>query len=331
MLFRSGDNLLNEAIRFCKDSEALWLYSPFIRIEKLKEINNNSSKYKAIVIRWQTMDILVGVTDFQELYDYCFMNNISLYRNTNIHLKVIRNEMNSIFFGSANFTNMGMGTKQYNLELSGKCDNPNTDDVDYLNKIIAESDLITREYFEILKQDIDEKKLKFQNIQRIKDKSIMCLIKNKFLLNTLPQTESPKLLWEIYNSDFDITKFSENEIECAKNDLTTYDISFNLKEIDFFEQLSTGFNNNHFIIELKEEIKRQSNYTMGYTQITIWIAKTTLTVPTPTRWDVRDRKWVNNIHKWLPFIDGLNFHSEKRHPNGSDLLHFIGKDSNSII
>jgi hypothetical protein len=331
MLFRSGDNLMNEAKQFCKDSVALWLYSPFIRIEKLKEINNNSSKYKAIVVRWQTMDILVGVTDFQELYDYCEINNILLFRNTNIHLKVVRNEINSIFFGSANFTNMGMGAKQYNLELSGKCDNPNADDVDYLNKIIVESDLVTKEYFEILKQDIEEKKLKFQNIQRIKDISINSLIKNKFLLSTLPQTENPKLLWEIYKSDFNIRKFSKNEIVCAKNDLKTYDILYNLNEIDFFEKLSNNFNNNLFIRALKEEIKGQPNYTMGYTQITIWIVKTTLTVPTPTRWDVRDKKWVNNIHNWLPFLDSLNFHSEKRHPNGSDLMHYIGTDTNVII
>lgn len=326
MLFRSGDNLFNEAKQFCTDSELIWLYSPFIRVSKLIEIIDDPSKCKAIVVRWQTMDLLVGVSDFEELYSYCLKNKIKLLRNTNIHLKAIRNERNSIFFGSANFTNMGMGQKTFNIELSGKCEVSSLNDIQYLNQILIESHEVTKDYFDLLKNDIDEKKQTFKEIKRIKDKNIQSKIDTKFLLDTLPQSHSPSKLWEIYNSYFNQNEFSKQELECAKSDIITYEISPNNNQEQFLNQLTEGFNNNLFIKALKAELRSKYNSIMGYTQVTEWIANTTLSVPTPSRFDIRDEKWVDRIHNWLPVLDNENFWSEKRHPNGSDLLHFIGKE-----
>ena len=334
MLYRSGENLFEETKKFCCNAEELWMYSPFIRVNKIKEILDDPRKCKAIVVRWQTMDLLVGVTDFEKLFNFCNDYNISLFRNTRIHLKAIRNEKNHIHFGSANFTNMGMGLNG-NIELSGVNTDKNTEDINYLNSILADSktDEITEDYYKALKIDIDEKKRDFKKIKIIKDKDIVCTVKKKFLLDSLPQSESPDRLWDVVRSGFNTKTYSENEILCAKHDIQSYtneDFSKESKEI-FLNKLASGFNTTPFVYELKFKVRAQLNYTMGYTQITKWISKTTLSVPTPSRHEIRDKRWVNRLHNWIPSLDQVNYKSEKRHKTdggsgGTNLLHYIGND-----
>ncbi|MEP0478753.1 MAG: hypothetical protein ABJD23_00955, partial [Nonlabens sp.] len=333
MLFRSDDNLFVETKAFCSKAQELWIYSPFIRVNKIKEILVDPSKCKAIVVRWQTMDLLVGVTDFENLYEFCKDNDIALFRNTRIHLKVIRNEKNHIYYGSANFTNMGMGVNG-NIELSGINIDINMQDIDYLNEILSDSVLVEKDYFNALKIDIDEKKRDFKKIEKIKDKDIVSVVNNKFLLDSLPQSDSPSQLWEICRSNYDPIKYSENEIICAKHDIISYvgnNKFINTSKEKFLQMLGSGFNSTPFVHELKFQVRTQANYTMGYTQITKWIAKTTLSVPTPSRQDIRDKSWVNRLHNWIPALDSHNFRSEKRHKSdggrgGTNLLYYIGKD-----
>ena len=80
MLYRSGENLFEETKKFCCNAEELWMYSPFIRVNKIKEILDDPRKCKAIVVRWQTMDLLVGVTDFEELFNFCNLPSIKAYK-----------------------------------------------------------------------------------------------------------------------------------------------------------------------------------------------------------------------------------------------------------
>ena len=334
MLFRSNDNLFLETKAFCSKAQEIWMYSPFIRVNKIKEILDDPSKCNAIVVRWQTMDLLVGVTDFEELFNFCNDNDISLFRNTRIHLKAIRNEKNHIYFGSANFTNMGMGLNG-NIELSGVNTDKNIEDINYLNSILADSktDEVTEDYYKALKIDIDEKKRDFKKIKKIKDKDIVSTVKKKFLLDSLPQSESPERLWNVVSSGYNIKAYSENEILCAKHDILSYmnkDFSKESKE-EFLNKLASGFNTTPFVYELKFKVRAQLNYTMGYTQITKWISKTTLSVPTPSRCEIRDKRWVNKLHNWVPTLDSKNYFSEKRHrkdggAGGSNLLQFIGED-----
>ena len=335
MLFRSNDNLFLETKAFCSKAQEVWMYSPFIRVNKIKEILDDPSKCNSIVVRWQTMDLLVGVTDFEELFNFCNDNGISLFRNTRIHLKAIRNEKNHIHFGSANFTNMGMGLNG-NIELSGVNTDKNIEDINYLNSILADSktDEVTEDYYKALKIDIDEKKRDFKKIKKIKDKDILSTIKKKFLLDSLPQSESPDRLWEVISSGYNTKTYSENEILCAKHDIQSYmskNNTLNNKKEIFLKNLASGFNTTPFIHELKFQVRAQRNYIMGYTQITKWISKTTLSVPTPSRYEIRDKRWVNKLHNWIPNLDSKNYFSEKRHrmdggPGGSNLLHFIGED-----
>lgn len=333
MLYRSGENLFEETKVFCSKAEELWIYSPFIRVNKIKEILEDPSKCKAIIVRWQTMDLLVGVTDFEELYKFCDDNDIALFRNIRIHLKAMRNEKNHIYYGSANFTNMGMGVNG-NIELSGINTDKNMEDIDYLNQILSDSDPVEKNYFNALKLDIDEKKRDFKKIDKIKDKDIEAIVNNKFLLDSLPQLESPDQLWEIYKSNYDPIKFSENEIVCAKHDIQSYignNESKGTSKEKFTRLLANGFNTTPFIHELKLQVRKKVNYIMGYTEITKWISKTTLSLPTPSRQDIRDKSWVNRLHKWIPALDSENFKSEKRHKidggrGGTTRLHYIGKD-----
>ena len=90
MLFKSGVNLVSGVINFMIDNNSITLFSAYIKLNQLVELNTNKT-INRIVIRWEIEDILKGVSDFEELYDYCKKNNIALFRNTRIHLKVIWN------------------------------------------------------------------------------------------------------------------------------------------------------------------------------------------------------------------------------------------------
>jgi len=232
-----------------------------------------------------------------------------------------------------------MSEKNYNLEFSGIFESPSNDDLKYLDDIIGSSEEVTKEYFDLLKKDIDIKRETFkkqkeelEKFKAVPEKEISVMIDSKFLLTALPQSESPEKLWEIYTSRFDDQKYELEEINCAIHDLRTYGVLSNqLTQEDFIKELKKGFNGNLFICALKKELQSQPNNIMRYTQITKWISKTTRSVPTPTRHDIRDKKWVNRLHEWIPFLDENHYKSEKRHPKGSDLLHYIEMENESSL
>ena len=119
MLFKSGINLEKETINFINESNDITLFSAYLKTEELKKINT-SKKIKRIIVRWDIQDLHLGVSDI-DLYDYCNLNNITLYRNTRLHCKVFWNNQRDIVFGSANVTNKGLGELgRYNFELKHK-------------------------------------------------------------------------------------------------------------------------------------------------------------------------------------------------------------------
>src|SRR5690554_5052493 len=119
MLYKSGINLKSGAIDFIEQNNQITLFSAYLKLEELKSLNK-SKKINRIIVRWEIKDLCIGVSDL-ELYHYCIENNITLYRNTRIHLKALWNNELQVFFGSANVTRRGLGEEgNYNFELNGK-------------------------------------------------------------------------------------------------------------------------------------------------------------------------------------------------------------------
>lgn len=316
-LLRSGDNLLNEVKTFIDRSDRVTIFSPFIRLNKLQEILGDIVCTN-IIVRWQTSDILFEVTDFENLYDYCRANDISLFRNVNIHLKVIQNERNEIIYGSSNITNKGMGEANFNLELSGLEGNLNLQDLTYLRKIINESDLVDETYFLNLKSKIDTKRHEIEIPAKIEEVVLEPKIEDHFLLSALPMSETPTLLFEIYSATNNRI-FSMEEMNCAIHDLANYSITNELEENEFYSDLRLAFNTHPFIVKLKNEIRHQG--AMRYGGVVNWIRENTTTVPTPRNWELKKEQIVNILYDWICFFDSRYTWNR---PNHSQVIYFNG-------
>ena len=89
MFLYSGIDLFDKSAEFVNSSDEITIFSPYIKLEQIK-ILNYRKKVKRIIVRWEIRDLCLGVSDL-DLYLYCKENNIALFRNSRIHLKVIWN------------------------------------------------------------------------------------------------------------------------------------------------------------------------------------------------------------------------------------------------
>jgi len=106
MIFKNGQNLLEEIQAFIRTSERLLLIVPYIKNDSLAELVQHWRAPVEIIVRWQLKDLMTGASDL-EVFDTCEAIGIRLYRNPRIHLKCfIDNFRNCIIttakcFGSA--------------------------------------------------------------------------------------------------------------------------------------------------------------------------------------------------------------------------------------
>ena len=220
MLHKSGNNLEKGAINFISNNESITLLSAYIKLEQLKALNTEK-KVNRIVVRWEIEDLVKGVSDFEDLYEYCKDNNIALFRNTRIHLKAIWNNENSVIYGSANITGRGIGEKgaNYNYELAGIANPISFDDISYLNFILQESELVTDGLFFEIKTIVDNIELPRIEFPELPTKK---KLEDEFLLSQLPMTSSPELLLEILQNS---NNFSLEDQLKASHDKALYHIN----------------------------------------------------------------------------------------------------------
>jgi hypothetical protein len=331
MLFRSGDNLEFGALEFIQRSETVTLFSAYLSLDELKRINQ-FKKINRIIVRWENIDICNGIADL-ELFNYCKENKVVLYMNPRIHLKVLWNNEDKVFLGSANVTKKGLGEynkeiNSFNYELNALVQSLSYNDIMYFNSIIEESILVNKEIYNKLKEYKEKHAIQRERLPEIPIKKE----KDYFLLSTLPMSTSPNALWKFYNST-NKKEFTKLEVLCAANDLVNYSITEGkINEHMFFDILKKEFNSQPFIVKLKNAIIEKESRYMGYTELAIWIEKNTTTVPTPRRWDIvkEENNKVKILQIWVCEFDD-NFEFIKKHPNGSDRLLFNPKRKNDLL
>ena len=197
MLFRSGENLFTGAKAFLDENDEITIFSAYLKLDVLKKLNE-ANHVKQIVVRWEIQDLYKDVSDIK-LYNYCLENNIALYRNTRLHLKAIWNNDKKIFFGSANISNRGLNELgDYNFELNGINESINIEDQRYLQRIIKHSEYVTETLYNKLKSTIES-----LNLPKISFPSIPTPppTVDYFLINQLPMTSSPELLFNLYENE----------------------------------------------------------------------------------------------------------------------------------
>lgn len=301
MLFRSGDNLEAGAIEFIENNESITLFSAYLKLDALKKINTKKN-IKQIIVRWQVEDVSKGISDM-ELYHYCLSENIALYRNTRIHLKVLWNNHSDIVLGSANITNRGIGERgNFNYELNGIINDINFDDKSYLNKLVLESEYVNEDLFKKLKEIVENIKLPTLTFPELPTPPPTV---DYFLINQLPMTSTPKLLFEIYSG----IKMNQIEMDCASHDIELYRISKNLNKEEFLSILKERFNNHPFILKFKEAVKNSTDYqgrserdrSMKFGTVKQWFRENTTTVPVPRSFEFND--YVVILYTWICEFD----------------------------
>ncbi|RAR73709.1 phospholipase D-like domain-containing protein [Flavobacterium aciduliphilum] len=296
MLHKSGYNLEKGAIDFISNNETITLFSAYIKLEELKQINIKNN-IKQIIVRWEIEDLCKGVSDI-ELYHYCLDNGIALYRNTRLHMKAIWNNQDTVLFGSANITGKGLGEKNnYNYELNGIKESIDITDIIYFNQVISSSEYVSSDLYNQINEIVINTILPiitFPEIPTVK-KEI-----DYFLLSQLPMSKSPDDLYEvvIHSEDFD-TK----EQGFAAHDVALFGIDV-FQDYSLFKiELKEKFNAHPFIIALKEHIKSQLTKSLSYGRVIDWIKINTTTVPTPRSWDLKQDQIVNNLYTWICEFD----------------------------
>ena len=301
MLYKSGVNLEEGAISFVENNPGVTLFSAYLKLDALKRLNG-SNNIKQIVVRWGVEDLCKKVSDI-ELYQYCLKNNIVLYRNTRIHLKTFWDNNKTVLLGSANATNKGIGEKgNFNFELNGIINNISFDDQGYLNKIILDSEYITEALYKKLEKLIAEVDLPVIEFPKLPTPPPTV---DYFLINQLPMTSSPELLYDIYKGD----KENDIEMNCAAHDFELYKIIKGLSKEEFTTQLKTNFNKHPFIKKFKETVKNtkddrgrtKRDGTMNFGAVRIWFSKNTTTVPTPRTSELSD--YIVILYSWICYFD----------------------------
>lgn len=281
MLYRSGDNLETGAIQFIEQNETITLFSAYLKLDELKRINTNKN-IKQIIVRWDVEDICREISDI-ELYHYCLDEKIALYRNTRIHLKTFWNNNVDVLLGSANVTNKGLGENgNYNFELNGIVNGISFEDQSYFNKLILESEYVTEKLYNKLKEIKDNTELPTFDFPKLPTPPPTV---DYFLINQLPMTTSPELLYEIYSGN----QKGETEMNCASHDLELYRMPKGLSKDDFMKHLQHAFNTHPFIVKFKDAVKNskddrgrsERDGSMRFGAVRLWFANNTTTVPTP--------------------------------------------------
>lgn len=300
MLYRSGENLFEGAKSFVDQNKEITVFSAYLKLDVLKKLNE-SNHVKQVIVRWEIEDLYKKVSDI-ELYTYCLEKNIALFRNTRIHLKAFWNNNNKILYGSANVSKRGISEiGNYNFELNGIQESITVKDQCYLNKIILNSEYVTEALYSTLKTSIES--LDIPNVSFPKFPTRPPTV-DYFLINQLPMTSSPELLFNLYKNK------NEDHLEAsyAAHDFELYNIPKNINEIDFFNYLKSTFNQHPFIQSFKEAVKTATNErnperngSMQFGTVTRWFSNNTTTVPTPRSFELNS--YVKVLYTWICYFD----------------------------
>lgn len=270
----------------------IFLYVPYIKTKILEKLLENIDNEISIITTWHTNDLLTGSSELK-LYSFCKENNISLYINNKIHLKVYSIDLESAIIGSGNISQRGL-MKNGNFEAATFLESLNGEDRLYLEKIrndaiFVDDDVYQQylEHYEKCKKDAPEQ-IEFEEL-KIKS------MDEYFLKSALPMTRNLDDLIQGYiniNSNLEPSNNSETAA-CIYHDLTNYSIESGLSKKEFLEKLKVQFFSHPFILKIDEFIDPEAYFG----RIKEWIHDNCTDVPLPRRWELTEN--VQTLYDWF--------------------------------
>jgi hypothetical protein len=314
VLFRNGIDLSNRLSSFISSSKNLLVLVPYIKLEPLKEILSSTNCCRAIIVRWEINDLILGSSDL-ELYQFCKENSIVLYRNPRIHLKAFIDNYRSCIIGSPNISSRALNlpkTNMYNFEVATLIDNLTFEDRIYFNRIINESTLITDSIYEQIKMQLQARK---EFVYESESEFVIESNDNSFLISSLPMTLTVQKLLEIC-----ATKHTSNELElnCAIHDLVLYGISLDMEHNAIMDKLKVEFFKHPFIRAFLNNLGRSGEIYFGAAKE--WIHNNCTDVPIPRKWEITENiqilyRWIVDLGDGKYSIDVPGAHSQRLKSN----------------
>ena len=292
MLLKNGIDLQPKLSEYISNSQSLFIYSPYIKLETLKALIDAQINVKAVFVRWETKDLILGASDL-EIYPYLKKKGVALYRNSRLHLKAYLDEYKKCFLTSANISSRALNLPEYpkyNYEIGTVVDNLEIEDRLYFSIIECESILITENIYKQLYEQLPEKKKEFPDEEEFTLK-FEAPDKN-YLISALPMTYSIKTLLRICE-----TKETVNEVElnCAMHDLALYGLPLGLAPDVLKEKLKNAFFNHPFIKAFLTNLEAEGEIYFGTAKD--WIHKNCTDVPTPRKWEITEN--IQILYRWI--------------------------------
>lgn len=313
-LLRNGIDLSKSLTEFVSNSQNLFIFVPYIKLEPLRHLLDSTNKCKAIIVRWETKDLILGSSDI-EVYEYCKERNITLYRNSRLHLKAFVDDYKRSIIGSSNISSRALNIPEiehYNYELATTVENLSIDDRLYFSVILNGSTLITDSIYEQLKAQLPEKRKEFPEESDFEFK-IEAPDKN-FLISSLPMTYNVKTLLRICE-----TRETVNEVElnCAMHDLALYGLPLGLAPDILRGKLTATFFNHPFVKAFLENLEMNGEVYFGAAKE--WIHKNCTDVPTPRKWEITEN--IQILYRWIVELGNGKFAIDR--PNYSERLYEV--------
>lgn len=290
-LFDSIQNYLNSS----DIGDTVYLIVPFIKTSILEKLIVGITSKIIIITNWETQNLLAGSSEL-ELYLFCKKQNITLYINNKIHLKIYSVGLTSAIVATGNISKRGM-MEGGNHECGVFVEKLSNIDMLTFEKIRNEAILVNDKiYHELF--DWYEKQTKELTKQNEFDKIVTHVAKDHFLISALPMTRNIFELIEGYsklNSGLELSYDRETR-SCIFHDLANYDIALGLSEEDFLKILKIKFFSHPFIQRIDEFISPEAYFG----SIKEWVQNNCTDVPIPSR-----RELTGNIQVLYDWFEKL--------------------------
>lgn len=287
-VFRAIERRLEEG-----DKLAL-LVVPFIKVEALKQLMwaTSVSQNLKVVVRWLPQDLIAGVSDL-EVYPFLKDQNIPLYFNTRIHLKLYTFESNLAFNTSGNLTMRGLGyADDGNIEV-GNLVALDLEDWAQLYTILDESIQVDDEVHRNLSETLSRC---FKPPPASPTVTWPKFKRKIFSIQRFPATESPKAFAELYSKK-DLSGIDKEKFRRFAHDKALFKVPPDLNIDDIHEHLKASIKADGFVQAFVAELRNRRSMRFG--AVTEWIHKNCEDVPLPYRWEVKQS--VQNLYNWLDF------------------------------
>lgn len=270
--------------------------SPFIKLDALKLLIEKCEDTSAmqVVVRWQPIDIVTGVSDL-EIFDWLDSRGIPLYRHPDIHLKLLVFSRNWAFHTSGNITRRGLGVADdSNIEVGAQI-RLELEDWVQIETLISGARRVDSELLRLLQDYLDTNS---DTVDELPPLELPKPANLSFSRASLPACESPESLLRSYVTPDLHATVDASAFPAVAHDLALYGVPIGLAPDEVHERLRAGFRSHPFVAAIIDEIRHAGSLRFG--TVNAWITEHCSDRPTPYKWELK--QVTSRLYNWLSYF-----------------------------